>query len=103
MRGLLDSDVVDGVLVAVPSVELETVRTLFGAVLGRPGERESAVEVIGGAADRVSALSAALRLGLERRPDTRVVLVHDAARALTPPSLVRAMVEAVDDGHAQRV
>lgn len=98
VRGLLDSDVVDEVLVVVPAADLDTVRTLFGAVLGRPGGREPAVEVIGGAADRISALSAALRLGLERRPDTRIVLVHDAARALTPPSLVRAMVEAVGDG-----
>ena len=103
VRGLLDSGVVDGVLVAVPSVELDAVRTLFGAVLGRPGGRQAAVEVIGCAADdvsagRVSALSAALRLGLERHPDTRIVLVHDAARALTPPSLIRAMVESVGDG-----
>ncbi|MBB6378033.1 2-C-methyl-D-erythritol 4-phosphate cytidylyltransferase [Pseudonocardia eucalypti] len=155
VRGLLDSGVVDGVLVAVPSVELDAVRTLFGAVLGRPGGRKAAVEVIGcpadgvsvgrqtgrptgvvgsvdsvsaerqtgrpaspvgyadsvsaerqtgrpaspvGVADRVSALSAALWRGLERHPDTRIVLVHDAARALTPPSLIRAMVEAVGDG-----
>lgn len=117
VQGLLDSGVVDGVLVAVPSVELDAVRTLFGAAFGRPGGGKPAVEVIGcgadgvsvgrqigrptmpaGSADRVPALSAALRLGLERHPDTRIVLVHDAARALTPPSLIRAMVAAVDDG-----
>ncbi len=44
-----------------------------------------------------------MRLALDHAlrviPDTSIVLVHDAARAFTPPEVIAAVVAAVRDGH----
>jgi 2-C-methyl-D-erythritol 4-phosphate cytidylyltransferase len=99
--GLLHSGTVDEVIVAVPEACLDLARALFS---GRP------VRVLAGGAERTASVRLALELlagvhGGERpeRPagdgPPEVVLVHDAARPLTPPSLIASVVAAVRAGH----
>ena len=84
--GLLGSDVVGRVVVVVPSAEVAAASSLFP---GRP------VTVVAGGASRTASVAAGLR---ELAPDVDVVLVHDAARPLTPPEVVRRVVAAVRSG-----
>ncbi|MET0187832.1 MAG: 2-C-methyl-D-erythritol 4-phosphate cytidylyltransferase [Pseudonocardia sediminis] len=84
--GLLESDVVGSVVVVVPSSEVTAAASLFP---GRP------VTVVPGGADRTASVAAGLR---ELASDVDVVLVHDAARPLTPPDVVRRVVAAVRSG-----
>jgi 2-C-methyl-D-erythritol 4-phosphate cytidylyltransferase len=90
--GLLGSGSVDAVVVAVRVVDLDLVRDMF------PGRDQ--VDVVVGGSDRTSSVRAALERGLAAYPDTHTVLVHDAARALTPASLVADLVAAVAAGAA---
>ena len=76
---------VDRIVVAVSAEQLESARQLLG---------ESVTVVVGGA-DRTASVSAALDVVGD---DADVVLVHDAARAFAPASLVRSVVEAVRAG-----
>lgn len=107
--GLLESGVVDLVLVAAPA---ELVGRAEELLVGRP------VRVLAGGADRTASVLCALRALHDQDPngvhtgDERsgsadgdgrvavdVVLVHDAARPLTPAALVAAVVTAVRSGH----
>ncbi|GEL25808.1 2-C-methyl-D-erythritol 4-phosphate cytidylyltransferase [Pseudonocardia sulfidoxydans NBRC 16205] len=107
--GLLASGVVDHVVVAAPA---ELVDRAGELLRGRP------VTVLAGGADRTASVLCALgalhgvgdpngvHTGDERPGPpvgdgsaVEVVLVHDAARPLTPPALVMAVVEAVRAGH----
>jgi 2-C-methyl-D-erythritol 4-phosphate cytidylyltransferase len=70
------------------------------AVAVPPGEqdriaRDLSVLAVAGGADRQQSVAAALAA---LPPDVDVVLVHDAARPLVPPTLVDAVVEAVLGG-----
>ncbi|MCZ8378217.1 2-C-methyl-D-erythritol 4-phosphate cytidylyltransferase [Mycobacterium sp. CPCC 205372] len=85
LAGLRESGVVDSVVVAVPPNRTDEAKLVFGA---------HAVIVAGGA-DRTESV----RLALEVVGDAEFVLVHDAARALTPPSLIVRVVRALQDGH----
>ena len=84
--GLLDSGAVDRVVVVVPAQQRAAAAELFP---GRP------VTVVAGGADRTASVAAGLR---ELTSDVDVVLVHDAARPLTPPEVVRRVVGAVRSG-----
>jgi 2-C-methyl-D-erythritol 4-phosphate cytidylyltransferase len=86
--GLLESGVVDRVVVAVPADRTDRAKLILG---------RDATVVAGGAnrGDSVSLALAAVSDG--EQPD--FVLVHDAARALTPPELVVRVVEALRAGH----
>lgn len=65
------------------------------AVAEWPGDRPPPVVVIGGS-DRVESV----RRGLRALPDgVDIVLVHDAARCLTPPGLHAAVAATVRSGH----
>jgi len=110
--GLLGSGAVDEVLVAVPAALLDHARDLFA---GRP------VRVLVGGADRTASVRLALDVLCADRPvgtaaghaahggerpgrpggdgPPEIVLVHDAARPLTPPALIAAVVAAVRAGH----
>lgn len=88
--GLLDSGAVDAVVIAVRLVDFDVVRAMF------PGRER--VDVVVGGSDRTSSVRAALERGLAAYPATHTVLVHDAARALTPVSLVADLVAAVAAG-----
>jgi 2-C-methyl-D-erythritol 4-phosphate cytidylyltransferase/2-C-methyl-D-erythritol 2,4-cyclodiphosphate synthase len=82
---------VDRVIVAVPAAQLQAATALIPPTA-------VPVEVVTGGATRQESV----RLALRRLPgDEDVVLVHDAARVLTPPALidaVRAAVVATGDG-----
>jgi len=62
---------------------------------------EVALLVVAGGATRQASVAAGLAalVGDPRGDDVDVVLVHDAARPLAPPSLVARVVDAVRDGH----
>jgi 2-C-methyl-D-erythritol 4-phosphate cytidylyltransferase len=99
VRGLLDSGSVDHVLVAVRKADMADVRELFADRSGdRPSGELSRIEMVAGGADRGSSVAAALWFGARRYPEAHTVLVHDAARALTPPALVSSLVAAVAGG-----
>jgi 2-C-methyl-D-erythritol 4-phosphate cytidylyltransferase len=90
VRGLLDAGYVRHVVVAAPAdhlAEMTAALSGFGPVT-----------VVPGGADRTASVRLALRAALTFVPDARIVLVHDAARAFTPPALVRAVTEAVAAG-----
>jgi len=84
VRALLAARSVAQVVVAVPPGEEESVRRLL------PG-----VVVVAGGATRPASVRLAL---VASAPALQVVLVHDAARPLVPPSLVDAVAGAVLDG-----
>lgn len=64
--------------------------------LGRDS-RPVSVTVVPGGAERSDSVAAGLRA---LPPEVGVVLVHDAARALTPPEVFERVVEGVRAGHA---
>ncbi len=76
------------VVVAAPAAEVEAVRRLLAPV--------APVTVVAGGAERQQSVAAALG-AVPDGPD--IVLVHDAARALAPASLVEAVAAAVRGGH----
>lgn len=91
VRGLLASGCVDSVVVAAPPELVDDFAALladFGAVC----------RVVAGGPDRTSSVRAAL--DSVEKGSCEVVLVHDAARAFTPASVIRAVTEAVLAGRA---
>ena len=92
VRGVLASGCVDAVVVAAPGSDLE--RAV--ATMARLGE---AVSVVAGGATRVESVRLALQHADAMLPEIDVVLVHDAARAFTPPAVFTAVVDAVRRGH----
>jgi 2-C-methyl-D-erythritol 4-phosphate cytidylyltransferase len=91
VEGLLNSGVVDRVVVAVPGDRRDQAARLLA---------DGAVIVAGGA-DRTESVSLALAAvcGSSTAQPPEFVLVHDAARALTPPGLVARVVDALRAGH----
>jgi 2-C-methyl-D-erythritol 4-phosphate cytidylyltransferase len=85
LDGLRDSGVVDGIVVAVPPNRTDQAKLVFG------GD----VIIVAGGMDRTESV----RLALAAVGDAEFVLVHDAARALTPPSLIVRVVAALQSGH----
>lgn len=88
VRGLLGAGCVDAVVVAVPPAGTD----LAGAVLAPFGPR---VTVVAGGAQRSDSVGLALDAATNRSDPTDVVLVHDAARAFAPATLIQAVVAAV--------
>jgi 2-C-methyl-D-erythritol 4-phosphate cytidylyltransferase len=84
--GLLDSGVVGTVVVAVPTGLADEAMLIL----------DDKATVVAGGANRTESVSLALA-ALAGNPD--FVLVHDAARALTPPALVVRVVDALQAGH----
>jgi 2-C-methyl-D-erythritol 4-phosphate cytidylyltransferase len=88
VAGLLESGVVDRVVVAVPADRTDRAKLILG--------RDATI--VAGGANRGDSVSRALAAVADQdKPD--FVLVHDAARALTPPELVVRVVEALRAGH----
>lgn len=83
--GLLNSDVIDHVVVAVPPDRVDEAKLMLGLK----------AEIIAGGADRRESV----QLGLSAAGKPDFVLIHDAARALTPPELISRVVEALSAGH----
>ncbi|MCZ9295382.1 2-C-methyl-D-erythritol 4-phosphate cytidylyltransferase [Corynebacterium yonathiae] len=98
VRVLLTSGVVDEVIVLVsPDMEPEAQR-----IIGRidaTGDTDAAsaapIRLVHGGSERADSVWA----GLQAIPDEdAVVLIHDAARALTPPAMVRGVAKSVLEG-----
>jgi 2-C-methyl-D-erythritol 4-phosphate cytidylyltransferase len=87
VAGLLESGVVDLIVVAVPADRAEQARQLLA-------ERAT---VVAGGASRIESVGLALGT-LPEAVD--FVLVHDAARALTPPGLIVRVVDALRAGNS---
>ncbi|TSD95712.1 2-C-methyl-D-erythritol 4-phosphate cytidylyltransferase [Skermania sp. ID1734] len=86
VEGLLSSGVVDRVVVVVPSELLARAADLV----------PEQVQVVAGGAERIDSV----RAGMDAASDADFVLVHDAARALTPPSLVSRVVSELQAGRS---
>jgi 2-C-methyl-D-erythritol 4-phosphate cytidylyltransferase len=88
VEGLLDSGVVDAVVVAVPPGLTDEAKLILG----------DKATVVAGGANRTESVNMALSaLSGAKAPD--FVLVHDAARALTPSGLIVRVVDALRSGH----
>lgn len=88
VRRIAAAPSVHTVVVAAPAAEVDAVRQLLTPV--------APVLVVAGGAERQASVANALA-AVPSGPD--IVLVHDAARALTPPTLVEAVAAAVRAGH----
>jgi 2-C-methyl-D-erythritol 4-phosphate cytidylyltransferase/2-C-methyl-D-erythritol 2,4-cyclodiphosphate synthase len=77
------------VIVVAPENRLGSARSIADSVAGPFGDR---VDVIAGGASRQDSVNRGLAV---LRPGVLTVLVHDAARALTPSALCDAVVDAV--------
>jgi 2-C-methyl-D-erythritol 4-phosphate cytidylyltransferase len=76
------------IVVAAPAADVPAVRDLLAPI--------APVTVVAGGAERQDSVAAALAVV---PADVEIVLVHDAARALTPPDLVESVAAAVRAGH----
>ncbi|MGX4658209.1 2-C-methyl-D-erythritol 4-phosphate cytidylyltransferase [Micromonospora sp. SCSIO 07396] len=88
VRRIAAAPSVHTVVVAAPAAEVDAVRQLLTPV--------APVLVVAGGGERQASVANALA-AVPPGPD--IVLVHDAARALTPPALVEAVAAAVRAGH----
>ncbi|MEU7615422.1 2-C-methyl-D-erythritol 4-phosphate cytidylyltransferase [Micromonospora rifamycinica] len=88
VRRIAAAPSVHTVVVAAPAAEVEAVRRLLDPV--------APVLVVAGGAERQASVANALAAV---PPGPTIVLVHDAARALTPSALVEAVAAAVRAGH----
>ncbi|MBM7824590.1 2-C-methyl-D-erythritol 4-phosphate cytidylyltransferase [Arcanobacterium pluranimalium] len=86
LRGMNNADVTDVVVTIPTGCESE-----FAAVLEKAGL--DARLVVGGATRQESVARGLAQV------DADVVLVHDAARALTPSAVIRSVVAALENGH----
>lgn len=86
---LLESGVVDRVVVAVPADRTGQAKLILG--------RDATI--VPGGANRGESVSRALAAVADGQQPS-FVLVHDAARPLTPPALVVRVVEALQAGHS---
>lgn len=87
VEGLRASGVVDTVVVAVPPDRTDEAKLILGHI----------ATIVAGGPSRTETVSLALSALAESKPN--YVLVHDAARALTPPSLIVRVVKALWAGH----
>jgi len=85
--GLLQSTVVDTVVVAVPTNLIDDAKRILGA----------RATVVAGGPNRTESVNLALAAVSD---EADFVLVHDAARALTPPAMIARVVDALRAGHA---
>ncbi|WP_406813855.1 2-C-methyl-D-erythritol 4-phosphate cytidylyltransferase [Mycobacterium sp. M23085] len=92
VAGLLDSGVVDQVVVAVPAGRIDEANQVLDGHVGA-----GRTTVVAGGPDRTESVKLALAALPLAAPE--FVLVHDAARALTPPALVTRVVAALRAGH----
>ncbi|MET7945349.1 2-C-methyl-D-erythritol 4-phosphate cytidylyltransferase [Micromonospora sp. NPDC005324] len=87
VRRLAAAPSVHTIVVAAPAAEVQAVREMLAPV--------APVTVVPGGAERQASVAAALA-AVPAGPT--IVLVHDAARALTPPELVESVAAAVRGG-----
>jgi 2-C-methyl-D-erythritol 4-phosphate cytidylyltransferase/2-C-methyl-D-erythritol 2,4-cyclodiphosphate synthase len=89
LRGVFDSVEPAQVVVVAPRSHLKAARTIADRVAGAAS---GSVSVVVGGDTRQASVAAGLAA---LAPEVATVLVHDAARALTPPALIDRVVRAV--------
>ena len=98
VRALLASGVVDEVIVLVsPDMEPEAARIIgrIDTAGAKDTTNAAPIRLVHGGSERADSVWA----GLQAIPDEdAVVLIHDAARALTPPAMVRGVAKRVLEG-----
>ena len=95
--GLIASGLVRHVVVTAPGNDVERFRAELEGLLDEGTE----IEVVAGSPhSRQASVALGLAAALAAVPQADVVVVHDAARALTPPEVTRRVVAAVRAGHA---
>lgn len=87
------SEAVDDVAVIVSADMLDYAAELFRRARAA-GRLRGEVDFIVGGAERIDSVWE----GMRRMPGDGIVLVHDAARALTPPGMIARVVKAVSAG-----
>ncbi|WP_083905107.1 2-C-methyl-D-erythritol 4-phosphate cytidylyltransferase [Nocardia transvalensis] len=99
--GLIASGVVDRIVIMVPAELVGEAQTLLAARAraagpGSPALRSSTVpvSVVTGGIERTDSV----RAGLAAAPEATHYLVHDAARALTPPPMIARVVDELRAG-----
>ena len=95
--GLIASGLVRHIVVTAPANDVERFRAELEGLLDKGTE----IEVVAGSPhSRQASVALGLAAALAAVPQADVVVVHDAARALTPPEVTRRVVAAVRAGHA---
>ena len=102
--GLIASGVVSHVVVTAPAEEVDRFRAelegLSDGSAGAAAGRRSGIEVVAGSPrSRQASVALGLAAALAAVPQADVVIVHDAARALTPPEVAQRVVAAVRAGN----
>ena len=102
--GLIASGAVSHVVVTAPAEEVDRFRAelegLLDAAAGAGAGRCGGIEVVAGSPrSRQASVALGLAAALAAVPQADVVIVHDAARALTPPEVTQRVVAAVRAGH----
>lgn len=106
-HGLLTSGVIDAVVVTAPADDhARFAEQVADLAPGRPAADaprhagQPRIWVVDGSPrSRQASVFLGLTAALEAIPDAGIVLVHDAARALTPHSVIVRVVQAVRAGH----
>ncbi|HLR44909.1 MAG TPA: 2-C-methyl-D-erythritol 4-phosphate cytidylyltransferase [Brevibacterium sp.] len=108
VAGAVRSGVIDAIVIAAPAALLEDAQRIaqaaaeapVGSSAGPPGPGPGGdpvpISVVAGGADRTVSVAAALAAV----PHADRVLVHDAARCLTPAAVYRRVVAALEQGAA---
>lgn len=92
--GLIASGVVDHIVIMTPAELIGEARSLLAGTAGPACPVP--VSVVAGGAERTDSV----RAGIAAAPEASHFLVHDAARALTPPSLIARVAAELRAGHA---
>ncbi|GAA2011916.1 2-C-methyl-D-erythritol 4-phosphate cytidylyltransferase [Brevibacterium samyangense] len=96
ISGTLASGVATRIVVAVPEALVREARVLADRAARESDADPALVDIVVGGADRIESTARALA----RVPECEHVLVHDAARALTPPAVFHRVVAALEAGAA---
>ena len=102
--GLIASGAVSHVVVTAPAEEVDRFRAELAGLpdgsVGASAGRRGGIEVVAGSPrSRQASVALGLAASLAAVPQADVVIVHDAARALTPPEVTQRVVAAVRAGH----
>ena len=102
--GLIASGAVSHVVVTAPAEEVDRFRAELAGLpdgsVGSSAGRRGEIEVVAGSPrSRQASVALGLAAALAAVPQADVVIVHDAARALTPSEVTQRVVAAVRAGH----
>ena len=102
--GLIASGAVSHIVVTAPAEEVDRFRAELeglpdGSAQGEAGRWRGIEVVAGSPRSRQASVALGLTAALSAVPQADVVVVHDAARALTPPEVTQRVIAAVRAGY----